>query len=139
MDEDGFAASSGNLQVMDRILACNGCDFTKGMTSQQVEDVFGRMLDEPLLRMAISRGGRLKNVIPKGTDGSDLEEVVGEKVAVKVEEGVTGGGGEGEGVAIVKDANNEGVEDISSRPAMRTVGEVTFVCVYVCKWVWQCV
>ena len=29
MDENGFAAKSGRLQVQDRILACNGVDFTK--------------------------------------------------------------------------------------------------------------
>ena len=29
MDSEGFAATSGKLQVSDRILACNGEDFCK--------------------------------------------------------------------------------------------------------------
>ena len=29
MDENGFAAKSQKLQINDRILACNGVDFTK--------------------------------------------------------------------------------------------------------------
>ncbi len=56
MDPDGFAAKSGKLQVQDRILACNGCDFTKDMTNAHVEEVFTEMIQESLLKMAISRG-----------------------------------------------------------------------------------
>ena len=29
MDANGFAAKSGKLHVLDRVLACNGVDFTK--------------------------------------------------------------------------------------------------------------
>jgi hypothetical protein len=56
MDESGFAFKSGKLQYNDRVLACNGVDFTKEHTTQQVKDIFYQMAQEPLLRMAISRG-----------------------------------------------------------------------------------
>ena len=56
MDENGFAFKSGKMQCNDRILACNGVDFTKEHTTQQVKDIFYQMAQEPLLRMAISRG-----------------------------------------------------------------------------------
>ena len=56
MDENGFAFKSGKLQYNDRVLACNGVDFTKEHTTQQVKDIFYQMAQEPLLRMAISRG-----------------------------------------------------------------------------------
>ena len=56
MDENGFAFKSGQLQFNDRILACNGVDFMKEHTTQQVKDIFYEMAQEPLLRMAISRG-----------------------------------------------------------------------------------
>ena len=55
---NGFAALSGELQHQDRILACNGVDFTKEMTNARVEEVFTQMSKEPLLRMAISRGAQ---------------------------------------------------------------------------------
>ncbi len=55
---NGFAAQSGKLQHQDRILACNGVDFTKEMTNSRVEEVFTQMSKEPLLRMAISRGAQ---------------------------------------------------------------------------------
>ena len=29
MDVNGFGAKSGKLQMLDRVLACNGVDFTK--------------------------------------------------------------------------------------------------------------
>lgn len=57
LDRDGFAAKSGKFQVQDRILACNGCDFTKGMPNDRVEEIFAELVEEPLLRMAIGRGG----------------------------------------------------------------------------------
>ena len=58
MDQDGFAARSGKLQLQDRILACNGVDFTKELTNSRVEEIFTQMSREPLLRMAISRGAQ---------------------------------------------------------------------------------
>lgn len=38
MDSDGFAAKSGELQLFDRILACNGEDFT-GETNRRYATV----------------------------------------------------------------------------------------------------
>lgn len=73
MDGNGFAATSNKLQVWDRILACNGVDFTKE-TNKRVEELFLKMLQEPLLRIAISRGLQL-----------NLPQLMGE-----------GGGAEGE-------------------------------------------
>ncbi len=58
MDPNGFAAQSGKLQHQDRILACNGIDFTKEMTNSRVEEVFTQMAQHPLLRLAISRGAQ---------------------------------------------------------------------------------
>ena len=62
MDENGFAFKSGKLQYNDRILACNGVDFTKEHTIEQVKDIFYQMTQQPLLRMAISRGVTLPEV-----------------------------------------------------------------------------
>ena len=62
MDENGFAFKSGKLQFNDRILACNGVDFTKEHTMEQVKDIFYQMTQQPLLRMAISRGVTLPDV-----------------------------------------------------------------------------
>ena len=62
MDENGFAFKSGKLQYNDRILACNGVDFTKEHTMEQVKDIFYQMTQQPLLRMAISRGVTLPEV-----------------------------------------------------------------------------
>ena len=75
LDQDGFAAKSGNLCVSDRILACNGEDFTQESNERyffvclysclifcthRVEERFRDMaVKEPLLRMAISRGFNL--------------------------------------------------------------------------------
>ena len=59
MDKNGFAFKSGKLQYNDRVLACNGVDLTKVHTTQQIKDIFYRMAEEPLLRMAISRGDNL--------------------------------------------------------------------------------
>lgn len=83
MDQNGFAAKSGKLQVQDRILACNGCDFTKNMTNSHVEAIFTEMIQEPLLRMAISRGGFRGNL--QTTRGS------GTNVGVALEESRVGG------------------------------------------------
>ncbi len=58
MDSTGFAAQSGKLQHQDRILACNGIDFTKEMTNSKVEEIFTEMSQQPLLRLAISRGAQ---------------------------------------------------------------------------------
>ena len=56
MDKNGFAFKSGKLHYMDRILACNGVDFTRKNHSEPVKDIFYRMAKEPLLRIAIGRG-----------------------------------------------------------------------------------
>lgn len=104
MDESGFAAKSGKLQIQDRILACNGCDFTKNMTNKHVEEVFTEMMKDPLLRMAISRGG-LKNNL----QGSAVELV--SKVGV-ASPGAEAGGEEGgdEVGTVSKDAMREKLE-----------------------------
>ena len=83
MDENGFAFKSGKLQYNDRVLACNGVDFTKEHTTQQVKDIFYQMAQQPLLRMAISRGVSLPEVDDvrsgdshvTGEDGDEREEV----------------------------------------------------------------
>lgn len=54
MDEDGAAFKSSKFHTNDRILACNGVDFTKDH-SEPVKDIFNRMSQEPLLRIAIGR------------------------------------------------------------------------------------
>ena len=84
MDENGFAFKSGKLQYNDRVLACNGVDFTKEHTTQQVKDIFYQMAQEPLLRMAISRGVTLPEVDDSHTgDG----HVTGEDGQVTSEDG----------------------------------------------------
>ena len=55
MNENGFAFKSGKLQYNDRVLACNGVDFTKEHTTHQIKHIFYQIAQEPLLRMAISR------------------------------------------------------------------------------------
>ena len=140
MVEGQFAAKSGSLQLMDRILACNGCDFTKRMSSEQVEEVFGKMVHEPLLRMAISRGG-LKSTLQKSTElgGADREDVGGASVSGIEGGGVTaaGGGGGGDetgevvggaevltvGVAKVELSEKVETNESVSRPSIRTVGK----------------
>ena len=119
MDDNGFAAKSGKLRVMDRILACNGCDFTKSMPSRQVEDVFGKMVREPLLRMAISRGGKLKEDMQRSMEvgGSGLDVPVSEDVSVTDREGVSGGDG-GEG-----DVEENRQQEVGSKPAVKPPGE----------------
>lgn len=137
MDPDCFAAKSGKLQVQDRILACNGTDFTKNMTNQRVEEIFTAMLKEPLLRMAISRGGFRGNLQAKGSgsevagggadekeggggaamsvDGSDLNMTVGDND----EERGVGVGGAGEDTS-------------KARPTIKIVGESIYkITVYV--------
>ena len=84
MDENGFAFKSGKLQYNDRVLACNGVDFTKEHTTQQVKDNFYRMAQEPLLRMAISRGVNL----PEAEDNKTSADTSGEShVTSKEREG----------------------------------------------------
>jgi len=75
MDESGFAAKSGKLQVLDRVLACNGVDFTKERNTT-VEQLFLQMTQEPLLRMAISRGVPLNLSELQGDVGGEGERVV---------------------------------------------------------------
>lgn len=54
LDENGFAAESKNLQINDRILACNGADFTKISNDKAIKKL-NEMMDEPVLRIALSR------------------------------------------------------------------------------------
>lgn len=161
MVEGQFAAKSGSVQVMDRILACNGVDFTKSMSSVQVEEIFSKMVHEPLLRMAVSRGG-FKSTLQKSTevDSSRNEEVGGASVDV-------GGSGSGDGasivmdrsvgigavenrkagpeaeVGVVKEAETGAVKEDgenASRPSIRTVGEYIWcICLCVCLGVCLCV
>lgn len=69
MDVNGFAAKSGKLQYQDRILACNGIDFTKDLSNRRVEELFSEMAQEPLLRMAISRGININELQNEGKTG----------------------------------------------------------------------
>ena len=69
MDDDGFAAKSGKLQYQDRILACNGVDFTKDLSNHRVEELFLEMSQDPLLRMAISRGINIDELQNDGNSG----------------------------------------------------------------------
>ena len=64
MDENGFAFKSGKLNCNDRLLACNGVDFTNNKyTVQQVKDIFYQMAhEESLIRIAISRGVSIPEV-----------------------------------------------------------------------------
>lgn len=79
MDESGFAYKSGKLHYNDRMLACNGVDFTKEHTTQQVKDIFYQMAQEPLLRMAISRGVSLPEVDDRQAgDGGHVTSESGE-------------------------------------------------------------
>ena len=56
MDEDGAAFKSGKFHNNDRILACNGIDFTRKDHSEPIKDIFSRMAKMPVLRIAIGRG-----------------------------------------------------------------------------------
>eukprot|EP00731_Ephydatia_muelleri_P034560 Em0065g21a len=58
LEKGGVAARSGKLSTSDRILACNGMDFTdENMNNEQVEHLLMDMLvKDSRLRMAISRG-----------------------------------------------------------------------------------
>ena len=96
MDESGFAFKSGKLQYNDRVLACNGVDFTKEHTTQQVKDIFYQMAQEPLLRMAISRGMTL----PEAGDSKTPADAQGEGCSTHSSEEREGRreGGEGEGM-----------------------------------------
>ena len=69
IDENGFAFKSGKLNCNDRLLACNGVDFTNNKyTVQQVQDIFYKMAqEEVLIRMAISRGISLPESNKGGT------------------------------------------------------------------------
>ena len=163
MDENGFAAKSGKLQVQDRILACNGTDFTKNMTNRRVEEIFTAMLKEPLLRMAISRGGYRGSLQGNKGSGSDVMGGVADKeeggragdevggvaatAAVSAVEARDGSGlslsgitvaGEERGVAV------GGAGDDSSpsgtRPTIKIVGEFDWcLCVHVSVCVCVCV
>jgi C-terminal processing protease CtpA/Prc len=125
MDQDGFAAKSGKLQVQDRILACNGCDFTKDMPNSRVEEIFSEMLVEPLLKMAISRGGFRGNL-----QGSRADEAP--PGTMSEERGVASGGEEvgvvsvdGSSVSVdvtVNEDEAKWVESPLARPTIKTVG-----------------
>ena len=118
MDAEGFAAKSGKLQVQDRILACNGCDFTKDIPNSKVEEIFSEMISEPLLRLAISRGG-FKGNLQSTRDRTDVGVAVGE-VGV-ASEGVVPPLHELEG--IVANGDENWVESpIDSRRVIKAVG-----------------
>ena len=72
LSKDGFAAKSGKVQMCDRILACNGIDFTKE-SNARVEELFVKMCQEPLLRMAVSRGLQ-QTALPQSTPASFSEQ-----------------------------------------------------------------
>lgn len=71
MDENGFAFKSGKFHYNDRILGCNGVDFTRKDHSEPVKDIFNRMAQEPVLKIAIGRGVG----IPIATDNGGTEEI----------------------------------------------------------------
>lgn len=86
MDNNGFASKSGQLKHQDRILACNGVDFTKELTNARVEEIFTEMSTEPLLRMAISRGLQTNLLYPEASSNGQGKEGV-ESVGVASEGG----------------------------------------------------
>ena len=121
MDENGFAIKSGKLQVHDRILACNGCDFTKDMKNSEVEEIFTEMIKEPLLRMAISRGG-MKNAFQNaGVNGTNEDSRVSKDgLDETIEESIDGEiHGERGGVS----EEDKSAASTPSRPAIKTVGK----------------
>lgn len=124
MDQDGFAAKSGKLQVQDRILACNGCDFTKDMPNSRVEEIFSDMLHEPLLKMAISRGGFRGNLQGSRADEAQMGAEDGGVVSAAEEGGVVSV--EGSGTSIdVPTVNEEAAKWVDSpliRPTIKTMG-----------------
>ena len=105
MDENGFAFKSGKLQFNDRILACNGVDFTKEHTTQQVKDIFYEMAQEPLLRMAISRGVSLLDT--EANDSRDEEGHMTTQEGV-AQEGIEVGRERGVGTSSVSMATPAG-------------------------------
>lgn len=125
MDQNGFAAKSGKLQAQDRILACNGCDFTKNMTNSHVEAIFTEMIQEPLLRMAISRGGFRGNLQTTRGSGTNMGVALEESRVRGDSEGVGGGSvtsWEVSGSSV--DRESENLESSTpSRPTIKTVRE----------------
>ena len=136
--EDQFAAKSGKLQVMDRILACNGRDFTKSMSSEQVQEEFEKMLNDPLLRIAVSRGG-FKTTLQKSTEldatskydegGVSERATLGSAAGLESGDTPLRGAVQVEGLDEVDVASNKNKEKVeengegASRPSIRTVGE----------------
>ena len=119
MDESGFAFKSGKLQYNDRVLACNGVDFTKEHTTQQVKDIFYQMAQEPLLRMAISRGMTL----PEAGDNKTPADAQGEGCSTHSSEEREG---EGEGMTAAASSSasaSVGGEGDGERGSMRGRGE----------------
>ena len=74
MDEDGVAFKSGKFHCNDRILACNGVDFTQMDTPEPIKDIFNKMAQKPVLRIAIGRGVG----IPMATDNERNKEEIKE-------------------------------------------------------------
>ena len=108
MDNNGFAAKSGKLKHQDRILACNGVDFTKELTNARVEEIFTQMSTESLLRMAISRGLQTNLLYP---EASNVQQKEGEESA-----GVASDGG-------VKD---ESMISVDGTPGTPKIGNELF-------------
>ena len=73
MDENGCAFKSGKFHYNDRILGCNGVDFTRKGHSEPVKDIFNRMAQEPVLKIAIGRGHGVG--IPIATDNGGTKEI----------------------------------------------------------------
>lgn len=134
IDPEGIAAKSGKLQVLDRILACNGCDFTKGMSNTRVEEIVTDMLKAPLLKMAVGRGG-FKGILQTPNQKESGAEVGGmavpEEVGMAVVGGVnvSSGGGdvemrrEGEGGGEEQREVDQPEAATPTRPTIKTVGK----------------
>lgn len=128
IDPEGFAAKSGKLQVQDHILACNGCDFTKDMTNSHVEARVKEMMKEPLLKMAISRGGfkgNLQTTRGSGTNvGVGLDASSGADVGMARDSSSQSGSNVGDvGLGGGVQEGGEHAAATPSRPTIKIAGE----------------
>lgn len=133
IDPEGFAAKSGKLQVQDRILACNGVDFTKDMSNSQVECIVTEKMQLPLLKMAISRGAFRGSLQATGGSGFEVGGVASEvgvgvahavaSAGVSVDGSSVDGSGSNVTVGVAVGEEVDGGETTPSRPTIKTVGE----------------
>ena len=132
IDPEGFAAKSGKLQVQDRILACNGVDFTKDMSNSEVEQVVLEMIKSPMLKMAVSRGGFKGSLQAAGDthrDGSGVVLAPEEGVALVGGVSVNGStsrmsaDGSAIEVGVAVGGAEEGRDTPTTRPTIKTVGK----------------